>query len=270
MIKKIILILFFILLLFPMYLMLIGSIQNIKGIMKMPPNLFPLHPVLDNYSRMLKWNIPTWLYNSLIGTFITVILTILTVCSAGYVFSFYKFNFKELLWAFFLVGIMIPRISLLIPQYVIIKKLGISGRLSATIFPIVFSSLLLYLVRNYFETVPKSLLESARLDGATELQILLHIVMPISKPIISAVAVFSSIGYLQDYIWQMLVLQKDSNQTLLIGLMKSIRTCKDGLLGGFPYGQAMAVGTVLMIPLIIIFLVANKFFVQSMEGAVKE
>jgi ABC-type glycerol-3-phosphate transport system permease component len=250
--------------------MFIGSIQNIRGLMKMPPNLFPLHPVLDNYIRMLKWNIPIWVFNSLIGTLSTVLFTIFIVCSAGYVFSFYKFRFKNILWMLFLIGLMIPRISLLIPQFVIIKKLGISGKLSATILPIVFSPLLLYLVRNYFETVPKSLLESARMDGANELQILLHIVMPISKPILGAVAVFSSIGYLQDYIWQMLVLQKESNQTLLIGLMKSIRTCKDGLLGGFPYGQAMAVGTVLMVPLIIIFLIANKFFVQSMEGAIKE
>ena len=68
----------------------------------------------------------------------------------------------------------------------------------------------------------------------------------------------------------MLVLNKDENQTLLIGLMKSVRTAKDGILNGFPYGQAMAVGTVLMLPLIIIFILANKHFIGQMDGAIKE
>jgi ABC-type glycerol-3-phosphate transport system permease component len=65
-------------------------------------------------------------------------------------------------------------------------------------------------------------------------------------------------------------LQKDENQTLLIGLTKSVRVLKDGLLGGFPYGQSMAVGTILMLPLIIIFLLANKYFVEGISGAMKE
>lgn len=270
MIKKILLILFFIFLFLPVYFMFIGGIQDIKGIMKMPPNLFPLHPVLDNYERIFKWDILPWSINTLINTAITTVVIIITICSAGYVFSFYKFKFKEILWSIFLIGFMIPRISLIIPQYVLMKQIGIPGTLLATILPIVFNPMMLYLTRNYFETVPKSLLESARLDGAHEGQILFHIVMPISKPIITAVAVFSAIGYMQDYIWQMLVLQKDENQTLLIGLTKSVRVLKDGLLGGFPYGQSMAVGTILMIPLIIIFLLANKYFVEGISGAMKE
>jgi ABC-type glycerol-3-phosphate transport system permease component len=253
-----------------MYFMLVGSLQNMRGIMKMPPNLFPLHPTLENYLRMTKWNVFPWLINSLIGTLLTVILTVITVCSSGYVFAFYKFKFKNILWTILLLGLMIPRISLIIPMFVIIKKIGLQGSLLATILPSIFSPFLLYLVRNYFETVPNSLLESARLDGANEVQILFHIIIPISAPIISAVSVFSSIGYLQDYIWQMLVLQKDQNQTLLIGLTKSIRVLKDGLLAGFPYGQSMAIGTVLMLPLIVIFLIANKFFVQGISGAMKE
>jgi ABC-type glycerol-3-phosphate transport system permease component len=270
MIKKILLILFFILLLFPMYFMLTGSIQNISGIMKMPPNLLPLHPIADNYLRILKWNIIPWTINSILGTILTVVLTIITVCSGAYYFAFYKFRFKNILWTMFLIGLMIPRISTIIPMFVIMKKIHLQGTLLATILPIVFSPFLLYLARNYFETVPNSLLESARLDGAHEWQILFHIVLPISKPIVTAIAVFSSISYLQDYIWQMLVLNKDENQTLLIGLTKSVRTAKDGILNGFPYGQAMAVGIVLMIPLVIIFLVANKYFISSLDGAIKE
>jgi len=270
MIKKSILILLFIVLLFPMYFMIVGSLQDIRGIMKMPPNLFPIHPTVYNYLRMLKWDISVYTINSLIGSAITVVLTVIIVCSGGYFFAFYKFKGKKILWMIFLVGLMIPRISVIIPMFVIMKKLGLQGSLLATILPIVFSPFLLYLTRNYFETIPNSLLESARLDGAHEGLILFHVVVPISKPIITAVIVFSSIGYLQDYIWQMLVLSKNENQTLLIGLTKSVRVLKDGLLGGFPYGQAMAVGTVLMIPLIVIFLIANKFFTEGISGAMKE
>lgn len=270
MIKKIILIGMFIFLLAPIYFMLIGSFQDIHGVMKMPPNLFPRVPTLANYITILKWDIKTWSINTLIVFLCTVGLSVFTSCAGAYVFAFYKFKLKKVLWILFLIGIMIPRISLIIPLYVIIKKLGISGSLLAVILPTVFSPVGLYLARNYFETVPTSLLESARLDGANEFIILRKIVMPVSMPIVAALSVFSGIASLQDYLWQSLILQSDAKQTLLVGLLKMVSQRGGGELNINPIGKSLAVGMILLIPLLLIFVLANKYFIESIGGAVKE
>jgi len=98
------------------------------------------------------------------------------------------------------------------------------------------------------------------------------IVVPISKPIVAALSLFAGIGALQDYIWQMLVLQDDGKQTLLIAFMKALanRNSYDKVMGVNPVGKSFAVGVVLLLPLVVIFLMANKYFVKSLGGAVKE
>lgn len=271
MIKKTILILFFIILMLPVYFMIIGSLQDIHGVMKMPPRLIPSNMILDNYLKLFSWNVRIWLFNSILVCTGTVILSVFLSCSGGYVFSFYRFKYKKIIWSSLLVGMMIPRISMIIPLYVIMRKLGLSGTLYAVVFPIVFSPVGLYLARNYFSTIPISLLESARLDGANEFQILYKIVMPVSKPIIVALSVFASIGVLQDYIWQMLVLQDQEKQTLLVGLMRQVMIRGGGADTNVnPIGRTLAVGVVLLLPLLVIFLVANKYFVSSLSGAMKE
>jgi len=250
--------------------MLLGSLQDIHGVMHMPPRLIPSNPNLDNYIYLLKGNSLLWLKNTLIVVLGTIVLSVFLSLSAGYSFSVFTFKLKKYMWLAYLFGMMIPRISLLIPLYVIVKELGLSGSIPAVIFPVVFTPMGIYLAKNYFDSIPKSILESARMDGASEWQILYHIVAPISKPIISALSLFSGIGALQDYVWQMLVLQKEERQTLLVGLMRTamLRSGTDTYIN--PVGRSFAVGILLFLPLLIIFLVANRYFVESLGGAIKE
>lgn len=272
MIRKIVLLIFFILLLAPVYFMIIGSFQDTGRLMTMPPKIIPSNIIYSNYTFFFN-NFPVflWVYNTMFIVFFTVIISTITSLMTSYVFAYYKFKMKNVLWTIFLIGIMLPRISILIPTYVIIKELGIAGQLWAVILPICFSPFGIYLARNYFESIPISLLESARLDGANELQILSKIVAPLSKPIVTALALFSSINALQDYVWQMLVLQKESSQSLLVGLIKASMLRGGGDLNFNSVGKSMAVGVLLMLPLLIIFIVANKYFTKDMlSGAVKE
>lgn len=268
--SKLILVLVFILLLAPLYFMLVGSFQDIHGVMSMPPRLIPHNPTLDNYKLITTWNVSGWFKNTVFVVLFTVLISVLISASAGYAFAFYTFPFKKVLWTLFLVGIMIPRISLLIPHYIIVRKLGIQGTLWAVILPTCFSPVGLYLARNYFETVPKSLLEAARIDGCNEIQVLFHVVAPVSKPIITALSLFAAIGALQDYIWQSLVLLNPSRQTLIVGLIKSVMMRGGEMENVNPLGRSFAVGIVLVIPLLLVFLVANRYFVNGLSGAVKE
>lgn len=267
---KIILIIMFILLFIPLYWMLTGSLQDIHGFMIMPPKLFPSNITLENYIYLLKDDAVIWLKNTIIVTISTVILSVFISTSAGYAFAMFNFKFKKLIFTLFLIPMMIPRISLIIPLFVIVKNLKIPGTLAAVVLPSVFSPLGIYLARNYFQSIPKSIMESARIDGASEWKILSSIVIPISKPIVSALSLFSAIGALQDYIWQMLVLQKPSRFTLLIGLMRKMMTRGGAEYNLNPVGRSFATGILLLFPLLVIFLIANKYFTESLGGAVKE
>jgi len=268
--SKFILVLVFALLLAPLYFMLIGSFQDIHGVMSMPPSLIPHNPIMGNYERMLAWPLAKWLSNTLFVVFFTVLISVSISATAGYAFAFYKFPLKKTLWTLFLVGIMIPRISLLIPHYIIVRKLGIQGGLWAVILPACFSPVGLYLARTYFETVPKSLLESARLDGCNEIQVLFHVVAPVSKPIVTALSLFAALASLQDYVWQSLVLLNPSRQTLIVGMIKAVMSRGGTMENVNPLGRSFAVGIVLLFPLLVVFLAANKYFVNSLTGACKE
>lgn len=261
---------FFAFLLMPMYFMLIGSFQNIRGLMVMPPRLLPLNPTLQNYELLFKYAQLTWVFNTLIVTLSVVALSVMIACATGYAFAFYKFAGKRILWMILLIGIMLPYISLVIPRYVIIKDLHLSGALAAVILPLAFVPTYMYLARTYFETVPVSLLESARLEGADEGTILVKIVMPVSRPIVAALAVFSAIGALSDFLWQMLVLQAPARQTLLIGLMSAVMKRGGGDFSINPIGRGLAMGCLLVIPLVIVFAIGNRYFVGAIGGAIKE
>lgn len=283
MIKKIVLVSTFVLLLFPIYFMIVGSFQTMNGVMKMPPNLIPLHPTFSSYAPLLNltpetmnggiavyWKIEKLLMNTGTVVLFSVISSVFVSCGAGFVFAFYGFAFKKVLWSILLVGLMIPRISLILPTYMIMKKIGLSGTLAAAILPIVFSPFGMFLAKLYFESIPKSLLESARLDGAHEGEILVRIVMPVCRPLVVALSVFSSIMALQDYLWQSLVLQMSDRQTLLVGLMKAVMTRGGGELSINSMGKGMAAGVLLLIPLLAVFVAANKYFVENISGAMKE
>lgn len=267
---KVILVLFFILMLLPLYWMFLGSLQNITKIMSMPPNIFPSNPSLYNYKLLLRPESGKWIINTLLVVTGSVTFSVISSLTSGYAFAYFNFPCKGLLWSAMLVRMMIPRISILIPLYVTMKKLGLSGTLLAVILPDAFSPFGMFLARNYFQSIPKELLESARLDGANEFEILRYVVAPVSKPIVSALALFAGIGALQDYIWQMLVLQDPTKQTLLVGVMRAAMERGGGELSLNPIGRGFAAGIVLFIPLLIIFLVANKYFTESLGGAIKE
>lgn len=259
--------------LFPMWIMFSGSLMDIQGILTMPPKLFPTNPTLSNFQYILKDPIVwTWGVNSLIVVLGTVFISVFISLFGGYAFALSKKNKeKEILWMILLSALLFPRISILIPQYVLLSKVNLSGSILGVILPCVYTPTGLFISRKFFESIPIAIIESAKVDGASDLRILLNIIIPLTKPLISALALFSALGALQDYIWQMLVLQKTERQTLLVGLMRlAMRRGGDAELGVNPIGRYLAVGVILLFPLLFLFLIANKFFVSALEGAIKE
>jgi ABC-type glycerol-3-phosphate transport system permease component len=255
----------------PLWFLGTGSLMKASKMMIMPPKLLPRAPTLDNYGWALgRPDIGTWIKNTALVTAGTVFGSVCLSLSAGYAFAMYAVWGKKILWAMLLAGLMIPRIALIIPTFVVASKMGIAGSIAAVILPCIFVPSGMYLARTFFESIPKSLIESARIDGASEVRILTSIVAPISKPLITSLALFSAIGALNDWIWQALNLQRPDTVTLMVGW---IRATMQRSIGGNdinPLGHSMAVGVLLLLPLMALFIIANKYFVGSLDGAVKE
>lgn len=271
--SKAALIAFAVVFLAPVYFMIIGGLQDIHGVMLMPPRLLPYNPTLDNYAWVLRLNgAGRWALNTVIVTALGTALSV-TVCTmAAYAFAFYRFPGKRALWLLLMSRLMIPRISVIIPLFVVMRHIGMNGTLLAVILPAAVWPIGMYLARTYFESVPLSLLESARIDGAHEWQILLHVVAPVSRPIVTALALFTAVGQMGDFLWQMLQLTRVGRQTLLVGLTRAVM--RFGAVGTElavnPLGRSMAVGTVLLAPLLIIFFTASRYFTSALGGALKE
>jgi multiple sugar transport system permease protein len=254
----------------PIWFLFNGSMLRSAKILFMPPKLFPTDPNLESYAWAFGLHgVPTWALNSLIVVVLTATASMVVSIMAGWAFSAYKFHGKQALWVILLSGLMIPRIALVIPLFVVTHKIGVSGTLASVILPCIFSPLGMFLARHFFDTIPRSLIESARMDGAHEMQILRHIVAPVSKPIITALTLFAAIGALQDWVWQALQLQRAEVVTLLVGWTRAIMSRSVGGNDVNPLGHAMAAGVLLFIPLLLLFVVANKYFTGSLEGAEK-
>ena len=269
--RKVILLCLFILALIPIWFTVIGSLQDISGVMKMPPRLIPLTFTLSNYKAMAAWPLIKWTLNTVYLVLSTVAISIIVHVSAGYIFAFYKFKLKSLIWSLLLLGLIIPRMTLLIPWYVVVKQLGIAGTLTAVMLTSVYSPINLYLARNYFNSVPKGIMEAARIDGASDLMILLHIILPLALPIIVVIGLFTAVGALTDYVWPSLVLQKLNVQTLMTGMIKEIMRRGTTDMSINPIGKQFAVSVVLLAPLLFIFMTANRYFISGITvGGIKE
>ena len=151
--------------------------------------------------------------------------------------------------------------TVLIPQFTIITKLGLVNNRLAVILPGIASAFNIYLFRNFFIAIPEEIIESAKLDGASTLQIFFKIMLPMSKPAIATVGVLSFIGSWNDYIWPLMVLTDKSKFSMQVAIT-AINTTQPVYIN-----QVMAVLTISTIPLIIVYIVAQKYIVQGLGGS---
>jgi ABC-type glycerol-3-phosphate transport system permease component len=264
--------------LFPTLLMVANSLSPAKAFLRNPPRLLPYTFTLENYKRALTFQsvgqglasnrflLPRWVLNTVFLVAILVVAGVLVNGAAGYAFCFARPQWvRGLFWAM-MAPIFVTRYVLLISQFIIVGKLHLSG-MAAVIVMSVFWSTGIFLFRNYFKSIPSSIIESARIDGASEWTILTRIVLPLSKPIIGAAIVFLGMGALGDYLWQMLNLQTPESQTFLVGLMSTtinVYVVKN-------IGYDLTVGTLLFLPYLLLFAISSRYFIGGLTGgAIKE
>lgn len=259
----ILILIFAVIALFPFLWLLGTSFKGAEELFSYPPKLIPEQFVTENYSGV--WDaVPFELYfiNSLIVVVATVILNVLISSLAGYALARLKFKGKEFLFLLVLATIMIPKELIIIPLYTTVLKLGLADTLTGVILPFAVEGFAIFMMRQAFLAIPTDLEEAARIDGCSFFRIWWNIMMPITKPTIAVLAIFTFIGTWGDFLWPLVVLKSQSNFTLQVGLSYMMGT----FVNNYRY---VAAGSVLaIIPVILVFLFVQKYFEKGITAGI--
>ena len=230
-----------------------------------PPRLLPSAPTLHNYRELFeRAGIGKYLLNSfLIATCVTV-LSVFFNTMAGYAFAKLNFSGREKIFRGLLAALVIPGQVAMMPLFLMLKQMHLINTYAGAIVPGMAAIFGIFLVRQYARSIPDELLEAARIDGASEFRIFFQIVLPVLKPILVTLAIFSFLGAWNDFMWPLIVLSDQNMQTLPVALASLSReNVQDNEL-------MMAGSVVTVLPVLILFLVLQRYYIQGlMLGSVK-
>ena len=258
--------LFAIINLFPFYYLVTSSFKSSAAIFKMPPDWWPKTFRYQNYTDLFKGQ-PAfrWALNSFLVSLITTLLVVACSSFAAYAVSKLRFKGRTLIYAVFIGSLMIPKEIFIVPLFQVITKLNLSDTYGGMIFPNVASTFGVFLLKGFFDTVPDSIRESGKLDGASEFKIFTSLILPIVKPGIGALFILNFVNIWNDYLWQMLISRSKGMMTLMVGTASIMQEISPN------YGYKMAGAAVAAIPMLIIFIFFQRYFTSGITmGAVKE
>lgn len=271
-ISKTLLIVFFVVMivviLLPFWAIFVGTFQDGSMLIRNGLNLkLDLDTAsLKNYIMLFtdSGSYFTWFFNSIILTIIQVVGTLLVSSFVAYGFAAYDFKFKNVLFVCVLIIMSVPFEMMMLPLYVQINDMGLSDTYAAIFLPFLAHASTIFFFRQYIQGIPKEIIESGRIDGASEFGIFFRLIMPIMKPSFAAMAILNGMNSWNNFLWPLLVLRSSDKYTLPIGL-NTLMT---------PYGNnydLLIVGSFFsVLPILILFLCFQKYFIEGMTaGAVK-
>lgn len=262
-----VLILVALIMLIPFYMMFVMSTLSTNEIYSFPPIIRFGSNLLTNYRNMVAAvNMPKAFLNSCIVTFSHTILVLLFCSLAGYAFSVYNFPGRDMLFAILLGTMMVPATAGIIPWYIMMSKFGWINNFAALIIPGCANAFGIFWMRQYCQNnVPRSLMEVARIDGCSEWLIFFRVIAPILKPAYASLGIMQFVNVWNEFMQALLILRKEEYYTLPL-LLKGMVSDR-----GTDYGAMMLASTCAVLPLLICFLCASKFFMDGLTaGAVKE
>lgn len=250
----------------PFVWMLSSSFKTEKDVFAMPFRLITETFHLGNYKEVWlgKYNYPLMYLNSVKVTFISVFFCVITSCLAGYGFSKLKFPGRDKVFLLYLATMMVPHQLLMVPKFLIFKEMGIYNTHLALILPSIFSIYGVFMMRQYMLQIPNELSEAARIDGAGDLRICFQVIAPLCKPAIVTLVILFFTWNWNDYDNALIFLNSKNLYTVNLGLVNFMDET------GLRYSLIMAASVLSILPIFIIFLFAQKYFVGGLSaGSVK-
>ncbi len=247
------------LILFPIAWAVSSSLKPNADVFRIPMEWIPreLHP--ENYILPFQTHsFGTYFLNSLFAAGSVMVLSGAMSCLAG--FSLAKYSYFGRDWAFLAIlsTLMLPVQVILVPLFLVVRDLGWLDSYQGLIIPQAVTAFGIFLMRQHISTIPDDYLDAARMDGASELGILWWVIVPMSRPALAAVAIFSFLGNWDSLLWPLVVVTKDSLRTLPLGISLFFSEYAS------VYNQALAVSIVVMLPVLIVFIVMQRQFIEGL------
>lgn len=242
---------------FPFLWMIFSSFKTNAEINQIVPSLFPKEATLDNFKELFfRLNFGTYLKNTLIITAFSFVGLLLNAM-AGYGFAKYDFKGKNKLFLMVLATMMIPGQVTMIPVYLLLNSVGLTNTLIGIVLPGLAGAFGIFLFRQFMGTISNEMLEAARLDGASEWYIFFKIILPVSRPILAVQGILTFIGGWNSFLWPLIIANDEKYYTLSVGLQL--------LQGqhGTNYALQMAGATFMVIPILIVFAIFQKYILQG-------
>ncbi|WP_119672247.1 carbohydrate ABC transporter permease [Deinococcus sp. RM] len=236
-----------------------------SSIYAFPQSLLPSRVTLHNFVDVYRtFSLGKYLWNSVVITGLTVLGTLLVSALAAYPLARFRFTGRGVIFGLIVLTLVLPGETTFIVNTLTLKNLGLLGTHAGVVLPTIAGAFGIFLMRQAFLAIPAALLEAARLDGASELTILTRIMLPLTRPSLAALGIFTTVTTWNAYFWPMLVLSGAPDKApLAVAVLK--------LKGQFNYDPFnIAAGSIIMmLPVLLVFLAAQRLFLRGMEGAVK-
>lgn len=242
----------------PLVWMVVTSLQTLDETRHYPPTLVPSSLEWSNYSEVLtQAPFGRWFLNSLIVTVLVVLGNLLFCSLAGYAFARIRFAGREVVFVLLLITLMVPFQVIIIPEFLIVRSLGMIDSLGALILPNLAGAFGIFMLRQFFRTLPIELEEAARIDGCSRLGVLFKIVLPLSGPALATLAVITFMWTWNDFLWPLITIYSPEHMTLQLGLatFQGAHQTSTNLL--------MAANVMTVLPVLLLFLFAQRYFVRG-------
>lgn len=246
----------------PFLWMLSASIKSDREVFQMNPFVFiPENPKWLNY-RDIWTKIPLlkFVENTVFLTIVVTILQLLTSSFAAYSFAKLEFKHKNAVFFAYIATIAMPWQVYMVPQFIMMRKFGLNDKLLAIICLQAFSAFGVFMMKQFYEGIPDDLCEAARIDGMNEYRIYSSIMLPLSKPALSTLTIFTFVNTWNDYLGPLIYLKSESKKTIQLGLKMFISQYSSD------YGLIMAGSVLSLIPVLVVFLCLQKYFVEGVAS----
>lgn len=244
----------------PFFWMVLGSVKTQSEIFANPPTWWPALPTMENFTRWFsELDFGSYFSNSLIVALLTVAGNLLFCSMVGYALAKMEFGGKRLLFAAVMVTLMVPGVVTFVPLFVIVANMGILNTIAALVLPFLTAPLGVFLMRQFMLEIPDSLLEAARIDGASELRIFVQIVLPMCGPALATLGILTFLGSWNNFPWPLVASQSQDMYTLPVAL--SLYST-----GQFAtdFGTLLAGSVLIITPILLLFVFLQRYFVQGL------
>lgn len=252
----------------PFLWMIMLSLMSNEQIFSYPPSLIPKPLVFDNYINVFNSiALKRYFFNSFLVSTLTTIGQVLISAFAGYAFARLEFRFKEPLFIMLLITMMVPPQVNIIPLFFVMRELNWIDTYQGLIVPGLFGGFGVFMMRQWFKSLPKELEDSAKIDGCSIFVTFIKIALPLAMPAVITLAIFTFITSWNSFMWPLIITNSDAMRTLPVGLANFKGSFREITM----WGELTAYCVICIIPVVTLFLIGRKYFINDvLNGSLKE